>query len=547
MGLPPLTLGEEDEPALDLKDDIQLAPHQDEDEDDEEEDDLLSVLTAPHMAVDDISPEKAEDDEEDKVTKAEAEVPAVCPCASSAKTRVSAVRSAKKKESKAMKITEKPKRTALPRTASLEPKMRRIRRIPMLLKKAKKEEKSKKPKILAPPEKESPKPAQVPEPVQDVGPCRPAPVYCPSPPGWYVHQIVTDTPYPPPTASGSAAPVLTTHTTHPPPLYQPHPMMPPLYPHYYAQPMPPVMQPSPEPVQPAETVQPVQPAESVQPVQPAETVQPVQPAEPVQPVQPAEPVQPVQPVQAEPVQPVEPVQAVETVPLEATEQASPAEPEVEKVGVKAEEAEPDVKAKAEPASVKDVMVSSAKKEAKKKKTTEDHKDDGLKRDKTKAGSTKTAVKPQKSAAALPKRDAAVARRKRSSTSASKTDAVKSKTRTSCSSAAKKAEGPIPSPKAAESSPQSTKLRVGLLDTMKKANVTDKPDKSSQTPKTRTTLLKKKSEGESEGKKKPGQRYFQCVYVPGKNAQYPLRPFSPAMPATLKSLLEQQRAAKTSGQ
>lgn len=49
-----------------------------------------------------------------------------------------------------------------------------------------------------------------------------------------------------------------------------------------------------------------------------------------------------------------------------------------------------------------------------------------------------------------------------------------------------------------------------------------------------------------------QRYFQCIYVPGKNAQYPLRPFTPAMTPTMmspaiKAMLEQQKAARAAGQ
>ncbi|MCJ8743912.1 hypothetical protein PDJAM_G00100100, partial [Pangasius djambal] len=34
-------------------------------------------------------------------------------------------------------------------------------------------------------------------PLQDLPACRPTPVYCPAPPGWYVHHIVTDSPLPP--------------------------------------------------------------------------------------------------------------------------------------------------------------------------------------------------------------------------------------------------------------------------------------------------------------------------------------------------------------
>ncbi|XP_010784450.1 WD repeat-containing protein 7 [Notothenia coriiceps] len=68
---------------------------------------------------------------------------------------------------------------------------------------------------------------------------------------------------------------------------------------------------------------------------------------------------------------------------------------------------------------------------------------------------------------------------------------------------------------------------------------------------------------SKEKKKPSQRFFQCVYVPGRNAQYPLRPLTPAMspamrspsmmspsmmsPAIRSMLEEQQKTARASGQ
>ncbi|CAL8392053.1 unnamed protein product [Arctogadus glacialis] len=63
----------------------------------------------------------------------------------------------------------------------------------------------------------------------------------------------------------------------------------------------------------------------------------------------------------------------------------------------------------------------------------------------------------------------------------------------------------------------------------------------------------KTEDNTTDKKKTGQRYFQCIYVPGKGAQYPLRPgMSPAMnPAmmspAIRSMLEQQRAPRAAGQ
>lgn len=65
-----------------------------------------------------------------------------------------------------------------------------------------------------------------------------------------------------------------------------------------------------------------------------------------------------------------------------------------------------------------------------------------------------------------------------------------------------------------------------------------------------TLSAKTTEPQAEenvtAKKKPGQRYFQCVFVGGKNAQYPLRPFTPAMPlsmppAAMRAMMEQHRA------
>ncbi|XP_042634054.1 triadin-like isoform X5 [Cyprinus carpio] len=49
-----------------------------------------------------------------------------------------------------------------------------------------------------------------PAPVQDLPICRPTPVYCPTPPGWYVHHIVTSSPLPPSAIPESEVPILTT-------------------------------------------------------------------------------------------------------------------------------------------------------------------------------------------------------------------------------------------------------------------------------------------------------------------------------------------------
>ncbi|KAK7906616.1 hypothetical protein WMY93_015228 [Mugilogobius chulae] len=51
-----------------------------------------------------------------------------------------------------------------------------------------------------------------------------------------------------------------------------------------------------------------------------------------------------------------------------------------------------------------------------------------------------------------------------------------------------------------------------------------------------------STSDSTQKKKTGQKYFQCVYVPGKGGAFPRRPFTPAMPVMMspafRSMLEQ---------
>ncbi|KAM7395962.1 hypothetical protein PAMA_007304 [Pampus argenteus] len=277
--------------------------------------------------------------------------------------------------------------TGLPRIVGLDPKMKRIRKMPAILR---------------------------------VGPCRPAPVYCPSPPGWYVHHVVTDNPYPPPMMKGiytvvpsvaaPSAPVLTAHPVHPGP-----PPLQPLYAHYqpYQQP---VMQPPPEPEQQVPLVPPV---ESVQP--------------------------------------------------EATEPESPVQPEVQTPA-----------AEVQPAAVKE---PAARKEK------------------------------------------------------NKSPAV-----------AKKDPEPRPNP---------IRLRTRLESDKNVTSAAKSPPEPGKAEKAEKKSVKEaqeepQTEDNTTEKKKPGQRYFQCIYVPGKNAQYPLRPFTPAMSPTmmspaLKSMLEQQRASRMSGQ
>ncbi|XP_008311777.1 triadin-like isoform X1 [Cynoglossus semilaevis] len=165
-----------------------------------------------------------------------------------------------------------------------------------------------------------------------------------------------------------------------------------------------------------------------------------------------------------------------------------------------------------------------------------------------------------------KKEPEAARQKRKSTAEKTVSPVKHRVK---AASAKKAEE-------AEPRPQPLRLRH-RPENMRRANVTsqakeEKPARPATAPvKSRPEAAAEKkrkdkqepqtkepqSEENATEKKKPGQRYFQCVYVPGKNTQYPLRPFTPAMsPAmmsptmmspAIKSMLEQQRAARTPGQ
>ncbi|XP_024912831.1 pollen-specific leucine-rich repeat extensin-like protein 1 [Cynoglossus semilaevis] len=244
---------------------------EDREEEVEEDDDEEEKAT-----VDVIKPLPEPEERKEEKEKSEA---TVCPCLHSAKTKEAATKTEerrepsrrvtavhRRKEREAVKTEEKPKRKALPRIVSMEPKVRRIRKIPALLR-AKREEKPKTVKA-ARQVLETKRQDEVTEPGHEVGPCKPAPVYCPSPPGWYVHHIVTDNPYPPPTPSAPSAPVLTVHPGAPPmqPLYQ-QPLMHPLQ--YQPFPLPlmqPVMQPQPEPAPPADP----EPTEAAEPQAPRE-------------------------------------------------------------------------------------------------------------------------------------------------------------------------------------------------------------------------------------------------------------------------------------
>ncbi|XP_034555989.1 triadin-like [Notolabrus celidotus] len=189
-----------------------------------------------------------------------------------------------------------------------------------------------------------------------------------------------------------------------------------------------------------------------------------------------------------------------------------------------------------------------------------------------------AVKEKTKAAAAAKKEPAATRQKRKPAS-EKTEAAPVRSKAKASAAKKDAE-PRPQPirlrprlesvrranvtsEAKEEKPaksEAAKIRLrSLADKISKAEKADKKsvkeaqDKEKQPAQTKEP----QSEDNTTEKKKPGQRYFQCIYVPGKNAQYPLRPFTPAMtPAMMSSpmmspairaMMEQQRAARAAGQ
>ncbi|XP_053736351.1 proteoglycan 4-like isoform X1 [Synchiropus splendidus] len=482
--------------------------------------------------------------------------------------RVSALRSRRKEPSKTTAPSDvRPRKQALPRVAALETPVRRIRRFPAFLR-GKREEKSKTSKPA--PEKEPKTQAQTPEPAQEVGPCRPAPVYCPSPPGWYVHHIVTDNPYPPPTMSAPPAPVLTAHPVHPgaPPLQPFYPQQQ-LFAQY--QPYPPMMQPPPEPAQHT----PQTPAEPAQP-RPEPSTEPQPPQEPE--VPPPGPEPSAGPQSATPEEPLSAAPAEE--PKNATQEVKPAPT---KTG------ESSRLLSLKPSVADDILNLPASK----RKTAA--KASAVDKPKTKAGNWRRHLRTcshLNEGFSLPLDDKREGRER-----AGRREAAGRKEKTKRSAAAKKAvpavapqkrksateKSAAPARRAARTSRKEPEAPAQPLrarrrpEALMRANVTAAARQAAQTrPKPVTEQRRKAAregtasatEGKEEKKKKTnelqatdaaaekkkttGQRFFQCIYVPGRSAHYPLRPFTPAMsPAmmtpAIKAMLEQQRAASRSGQ
>lgn len=123
----------------------------------------------------------------------------------------------------------------------------------------------------------------------------------------------------------------------------------------------------------------------------------------------------------------------------------------------------------------------------------------------------------------------------------------------------KEEKTAKSPEAAKTRSKSSADSKSTSEKAEKKSVKESEDKENKPAKAKETA----TDESSKEKKKPSQRFFQCVYVPGRNAQYPLRPLTPAMspamrspsmmspsmmsPAIRSMLEQQQKAARASGQ
>ncbi|XP_042634053.1 triadin-like isoform X4 [Cyprinus carpio] len=171
----------------------------------------------PKVAAEEVKEKEAEEpvaeaEKEDKQKKA-----STCPCMHSViHKEPQKAQDTKPKEEKA-EPDEVKKREA--ETKRKEPllKQRKEKESPVRtrLEKAKKAPKAKTAAVNIPKKKISQASEDVelsaaPAPVQDLPICRPTPVYCPTPPGWYVHHIVTSSPLPPSAIPESEVPILTT-------------------------------------------------------------------------------------------------------------------------------------------------------------------------------------------------------------------------------------------------------------------------------------------------------------------------------------------------
>ncbi|XP_038160048.1 nucleolar protein dao-5-like [Cyprinodon tularosa] len=176
------------------------------------------------------------------------------------------------------------------------------------------------------------------------------------------------------------------------------------------------------------------------------------------------------------------------------------------------------------------------------------------------------AKEKTKSAPLSRKEPAAVQQKRKSVSKRTASAVKSKVKASIN---KKDSEPKPQPlrlrtrpeadmrtnvtsQAEQKKPIRISFKPGKTTKAEKKPVKEDPalDKEKQSPKTKNPGTEDSVTDGTE-KKKPSQKYFQCIYFPGKQANYPLRPFTPAVsPAMLspavRSMLE-QRAARAAGQ
>lgn len=182
----------------------------------------------------------------------------------------------------------------------------------------------------------------------------------------------------------------------------------------------------------------------------------------------------------------------------------------------------------------------------------------MKKDKTRAAKKESAVKKEKvKAAAVTKKEKPV-KAKSQADQKKEAAAVRAKRRAQRTEASP-VKSKVKDKKETESRPPLLRLRERLEAS--RMNDTSKEEKlsrpSSEPTKIRTKPAAEKKKPQAEDKttekKKTAQRFFQCVYFPGKGSSYPLRPAAPPMspamlPPAVRSMLEQQqRASRAPGQ
>ncbi|XP_073708887.1 uncharacterized protein trdn [Garra rufa] len=183
------------------------------------------------VAAKEVKEKEAEEPVAEAVKEDKQKEPSTCPCMHSLiHKEPQQTQDTKPKEEKAEadKVKKRAKRVTLERkkteTKRREPllKQRKEKEAPVRtratreLEKAKKAPKAKAPAVNVPKMRKSRASEDVevsaaPAPIEDLPMCRPTPVYCPAPPGWYVHHIVTSSPLPPSAIPESEVPILTTH------------------------------------------------------------------------------------------------------------------------------------------------------------------------------------------------------------------------------------------------------------------------------------------------------------------------------------------------